>query len=261
MVKKLLLVAVLGALAFGALKGTKFFGYAKNEIEAARAWAEDQIPVEKEIARLRKEIASLDKDANKVNSELAREIVDLRILKENTDELRVAVKRDEDKVQAMAKLIPDGKDNERTVSIGRETLTIGEAKGRLKLEVNSLMTKKASLDASEKSIAVRERNKDTLERTRTSMTHQKNELKVQVDTLESEFKALQLQQVESKYQADATRLSGIKQSLADLKRKLAIQQEELKLRPTIREESTTSTQSVDEILAPLGNGKKDGSGS
>jgi hypothetical protein len=71
MCKKLLLVAVIGVAAFAALRGTKFFGLAKQEIADAQTWLDSQIPVEKEIARLKKEVSALDKDRAKVADLLA----------------------------------------------------------------------------------------------------------------------------------------------------------------------------------------------
>ena len=71
MIKKLLLVAVIGVAAFAALRGTKFFGLAKQEIAVAQTWLDSQVPVEKEIQRLRKEVVNLDKDRGKVGDLLA----------------------------------------------------------------------------------------------------------------------------------------------------------------------------------------------
>ncbi len=44
MVKKLLLVAVVGAIAFSFLKGTKIFSYAKQEVASVGEWVDSKIP-------------------------------------------------------------------------------------------------------------------------------------------------------------------------------------------------------------------------
>jgi predicted nucleic acid-binding Zn-ribbon protein len=258
MTKKLLLVAVVAVVGLAAVKSTKFFGYAKQEIESARLWAEDQIPVEKEISRLRKEVEDLNKDTVAVRRQLAESRVDLRVRKQDAEELRSSVKADEDRLHARAKAIPTGKDNETVVTYGRHTMTIGEAKAQLQTDVAALVSRKNTLDSHDKAVVQHERIKDTLERQLDEMDRQKRELTIQVDALEAEYKALQLQQMESKHQTDTTRLAGIKESLAGLKRKVDIKREELKLAPVVRDNGPavpTTTQTVDEIMAPLSKGE------
>ena len=53
MIKKLIVVAVVGGLAVAALKGTKWASYVRSEVKSWRDAAEDSVPPEKEIARLR----------------------------------------------------------------------------------------------------------------------------------------------------------------------------------------------------------------
>jgi hypothetical protein len=257
MCKKLLLVAVIGVAAFAALRGTKFFGLAKQEIADAQSWLDNQIPVEKEIARLKKEVSALDKDRAKVADLLAKEIVEVRYLREGTDELRVAVAGEDTRLLQVA---DDIKKANQQVKYGRSMVSIPEAKDMLRMDVARQVNRKNSLDTQEKTLAARERNKEYLEKQLDTLQRQKNELAVQVESIESEFKALQLAQMESKYQTDSTRLAGIKESLRNLKKNMEIEREKLNLAPRVAEATspaTTSGQSVDEILAPaLDHGKK-----
>jgi hypothetical protein len=262
MFKKLLLVAVIGVAAFAALRGTKFFGLAKQEIAEAQSWLDSQIPVEKEIARLEKEVSSLDKDRSKVADLLAKEIVEVRYLRESTDELRTAVANEDDRLRAVAgeiKAATDPKNPTFKVKYGRTMVSVDEAKEMLKQDVARHVARKNSLDVQEKTLTARERNREYLEKQLDTLQRQKNEMATQIEAFKSEYKALQLAQMESKYQSDSTRLAGIKDSLRELKKKLEIEREKLKLAPRVAEETTgvsTSGQSVDDIIAPLDNGKK-----
>ncbi|MGL4423949.1 MAG: hypothetical protein ACRCZF_25065, partial [Gemmataceae bacterium] len=260
MIKKILLVAVVGAAVVWGLKSTKLGGIVRQEVESAKTWAEDQVPVEKEISRIRKEIKALDRDITKVGSELAKEIVDVRMLKESTDELREVVEKDTALVKARGEQISASVEK---VKYGNVTMTPSDAKDRLKNDVSQLMSKRSNLDTNEKALVIRERVKENLEKQLDAMKRQKVELAVQVDALEAEFKSLQLQQIESKYQSDSTRMASIKESLRSLKRKVEIKREEMKLAPMVQEDnsgfsglgSSTNSQSVEDILAPL-DGKK-----
>ena len=256
MIKKLLLVAVVGAVALFGLKQTKVFGLLKNEVESAKAWAEDQVPVEKEISRIRKEIAELDRDVQKVGHEYAKETVDVRLLRDANEELRARIEDDTVVLKNRGEVI--SANGAERVKYGKTMMNAAEAKEKLRLDVAQLMSKKSSLDASEKALVVRERVKENLEKQFDAMKRQKTELRVQVDALEAEYKSLQLQQIESKFQTDSTRLAEIKQSIREMTRKVAIKREELNLAPALTEDAptaSTSTQSVEDILAPL-DGKK-----
>jgi seryl-tRNA synthetase len=255
MCKKLLLVAVIGVAAFAALRGTKFFGLAKQEIADAQSWLDNQIPVEKEIARLEKEVGGLDKDRSKVADLLAKEIVEVRYLRESTDELRVAVGGEDERLRQAA---DDIKKATQQVKYGRSMVSIPEAKEMLRGDVARQVARKNSLDVQEKTLTARERNREYLEKQLDTLQRQKNELATQIEAFKSEYKALQLAQMESKYQTDSTRLAGIKDSLRELKKKLEIEREKLKLAPRVAEETTavSTSQSVDDIIAPLDNGKK-----
>lgn len=260
MFKKLLLVAVIGVAAFAALRGTKFFGLAKQEIAEAQSWVESQIPVEKEISRLRKEVGSLDKDRVKVQNLLANEIVEVRYLRENTDELRTALATEEERLHASAEEIKaaEGVKGATTkVKYGRATVPVTEAKAMLKADVARYGIKKSTLDNMEKNLSFREKNKDVLDKQLDVLKRQKEDLSIQLDRLEAEYKTLQLEQMESKYQSDNTRLASIKESLRGLQKKLEVERVKLNLSPRVNDEGTGSgiggsnTQSVDEIMAPV----------
>jgi len=259
MCKKLLLVAVLGVAAFAALRGTKFFGYAKQEIESARTWVEDQVPVEKEIARLRREVTSLEKDRAKVADLLAKEIVDVRYLREDVESLRAVVKREDDELRERgAQLKSEVKAPNAKVKYGRSFVTAAEAKEMLKADVARHVVKTTSLHNQEKALAMREQNKETLEKQLDTLKRQKDDLTTQIDAFEANFRALQLEQMQSKYQTDSTRLAEIKDSLRNLQKKLDVERVKLNLTPRVQEEApagSASAESVDEILAPL-DGKK-----
>jgi chromosome segregation ATPase len=95
--------------------------------------------------------------------------------------------------------------------------------------------------------------RDTLEKQLDALKNQERELATAIDGLEAEVTALKLQQMESKYQTDDTRLSKIKEDIRALKTKIEIQREELKLLPGVFDTPATATsnKSVDDIMAPL----------
>lgn len=249
MLKKLILVGVVAAVAMVGLRGTRFLGYAKQELADARDWVDDQVPVEKKIEQMRKDVANLDRDVEHVKDGLAREIVEVRDLTTEVGKLRASVETEQ---KGLVKRGEEVKSATEYVSYGRAMIPVAEAKELLKQSVDTHIKRKQQLASMEKTLTHRERIKDTLEKQLDSMLKQKQELRAAIDAVEAEYKALQLQQMESKYQRDDTRLARVKESLSDLRKKLDIEREKLKLSPRVYEPETPAvTQSVDDILAPI----------
>lgn len=247
--KKLLFVGAIVGAGFFVFKGTKFFGYAKQEVTNLTEWIDSNIPPEKEIARLRKEVLGLDKDIKSVGAALAKETVEVRYLKEESDKLRAQVKADHEKILAKGDEISNATEK---VKFGGRMISATEAKERLRTDVQRHLTNKKTLQAMEMSLDAREKVRDGLERQLDELKKKRIELGSEIDTIEAEFTMLKYKQMESKYQFDDTRLSKIKASLAELKKKHDIQVEQLKLSPRMSDEApSVDGQTVDEILAPL----------
>jgi len=251
MLKKLLIGGLVAVIAFVALRNTKLFHYAKQELSDAREWVEDQVPVEKKIEQMRKDVANLDRDVEAVKDALAREIVEVRELTTDVAKLRADVEAEHKKLVKRGEEIRQASE---FVAYGRTKVPVAEAKDLLKRDVTSHLKRKQQLESLEKTLAYRERIKETLEKQLDSMLKQKQELKAEIDAVEAEYKALQLQQMESKYQHDDTRLARVKESLNNLRKKLDIEREKLQLAPRVYDEPASepaTAQSIDDILAPL----------
>lgn len=262
MFKKLLIVGLIAGGAVVVLKGTKLFSHAKQEIASWRESLEDNIPVEKKIALLRKDVAALDKDISKVKDELAKEIVITQRLQKDVVEKHAAVKADRTRIDAFAALVQEKETTNTTVSIGSAKFSIADAKVRLKQDVDNHLLRKKTLASVEQALTHHEKIKDTLARTLDELSRQKDAMAYEIDAVEAEFKNLQLTQIESKYQHDDSRLAKIKQDLAKLRDSVKIQEVRASLDAPVKTNTTApvttniTPESVDDILAPL-NGKND----
>jgi chromosome segregation ATPase len=251
MLKKLIILGIVGFVAVSAVKGTRVGSYIRSEIQSIRDQAESNIPPEKEIARLRGEIKQLDKDLVAVVDQLARERVQVAQLKEKASELRARQSQAKELLHARAEAIK--KASER-VNFGDRTLSIPAAKAELEEGVKFYTANQKSLESMDLAVASREKVKEGLEKQLEAMKTQKTELAAAVDALEAELTVLKLHQMESKYQTDDTRLARIKEDIQALKTKMEIEREKLKLMPGVLTppSSTAGNKSVDEIISPLG---------
>jgi chromosome segregation ATPase len=258
MLKKLVILAAVGFVAVAALKETRVGSYIRSGVSAIRDEAESYIPPEQEIARLRNEIKELEKDRNKVINQLATERVQIKNLKEKADELRTQQSKDKELLQSRAESI---KKASEYVTFGDRKLTVADAKAELETGVKRFSANQKSLDSLDVTISHREKIKENLEKQFDTLKNQQTDLVAAVDALEAELSNLKLQQMESKYQTDDTRLAKIKEDIRSLRTKMDIEHEKLKMMPAALEgTSNNSGKSIDDIMAPVTGSSKPATG-
>jgi len=260
MLKKMILVAVVGGLAVAAFKGTKFASYLRQEWSGVKDWADDQIPPEKEISRLRNELKSLDGDMLRVVNQLAKEKVEVAELKKTIDELASKQSAAKELLNARAKAIKDAEtrvtsgDAGAVVVFGDRKVGLTAAKAELADGVKRFGTNQKSLETLTATQAARERIRDGLEKQLDALKNQKAEMATAIDALEAELTMLKVQQMESKFQTDDSRLARIKEDMRALRKKVDVEREKLKLMPAAYDDTASPAaagQSVDDIMAPV----------
>jgi len=255
MLKKMVILGVIGFVAVTALGGTKLASYIRSEIRDARERAENNIPPEKEIQRLRNEIKLLDKDILAVVNELAKQRVAVNDLQTQTEEL--AAKQSKDKEVLIARLDALDKADKADqpashVTFGNRTVAVADAKVELDAATKRYATNQKSLDSLQALLANRIKVRDSLEKQLETMKAQKGELTAAVDDMEAQLAALKLQQMESKYQTDDTRMAKIKEDLRKLKTRVDVEREKLKLMPVVSEPTpAANTPSTDDLRSRL----------
>jgi chromosome segregation ATPase len=250
MFKKLLIVGVTAILGVMALQGSRLGSFLLSEARTLRERAEAAIPPEREIARLRYELRQLDKDIYEVVNKLAKENVQTAQLEERVKQLRESQARQRELLEARAEVIKKAQD---TVAFDNRRLTVPQAKQLLEEGVQRYTLQEKTLASLEQALATRQRIRETLRQQLEAMKTQKAELAAKIDALEADLMVLKLQQIESKYQTDDSRLAQIKESIRNLQMQIDVEREKLHLLPTALEgaPSRTAEKSVDDIMAPL----------
>lgn len=252
MFKKLLITGVAAIVGVMALQGTRLGSFLMSEARSLRERAEAAIPPEREIARLRNELRKLDKDIYDVVNQLARESVQTAQLEERVKELRASQGRMRELLEARAEVIKKAQD---TVVFDNRKLTVAQAKQVLEESVRRFTTQQKTLESLEQALSTRQRIRDTLRQQLETMKAQKAELATAIDSLEAELTVLRLQQMESRYQTDDTRLARLKEGIRNLQTQIEVEREKLRLLPSALEgtPAPSSDKSVDDIMAPLRN--------
>lgn len=251
MLKKALLVVGVVVVGGAFLRGSKIYSYVRNEVVNIGGWVEDQVPVEKEIARLRGEVSKLDQDIAPIKDDLAKELFAAEKLQKESADLRARVETEKKDLLARVATIREAGDATH-VSIGASRFPLAQARERLASDTKLHELRKQALSRKEESMQIAERNVSVLQKQLAELHRQKSELKVEIDAIDADHKALQLQQMESKYQRDDSRLSGVKESIQKLRDKIAVQQKRVELDKADAPSATPApVESLDDIEARL----------
>ena len=247
MLKKVFVVGAAGLLVAAVLTQTKVGNMAWGWIDRAERHLDSKIKPEDEIRRIKKEVSSLDKDVDKAKRNLAEEIVEVKYLTKRNEELRVAVETSRKAVEARRAVFAG---DEKFVKWDGRTINVATAKDNLAREVATHKSLAGELKAQEEMLATHERSKTLAEQHLQALITEKANLEKMVTEVEANIKLAKIEQVESKYQNDGTRMAQVKKDLAELQKKLDVQRETLKLTKKISPKDAED-KTVDEIFAGL----------
>ncbi len=260
MIKKLILMAVVGGVAVAALRGTRVGSYVRNEVRSLRDAAEENIPPEKEIARLRTEVRNLDQDHVKVVKQLARLQSDqdesrqrIADLSKRKNEVAEVMRARETAVRAAEERARAGEVNV-SVSIGDQSLSLAAGRARLKDSVQIYVDLDQNLKRTQAKLESQGRIVEQLEKQRAAFGRLKGDLDAAIDELEEQVHAMNLAQMESRYQTDDTRAAQIKEAIAKARKRLDVQRRELTLLQSDGRPAAAG-ETVDEIMAPVTNAR------
>jgi len=248
MLKKMVILGVLGFIAVTAISGTKVASYLRSEARSMRQQAEDNIPPEKEIDRLKNEVNLLDKDVKTLVNQLAKERVEVNQLKTKVDEMVAKQSKDKELFNARLDAVEKA---EGQVVFGNRTMSVSAAMAELKADEKRLKNAEKSLVAHEQLLANRIKIRDSIEKQLEATKNQKSELAGAIEEMEAELALLKLQQTESKYQTDDTRLSKIKEDLRKLRTKVEVKREELKITQTVSDDAPVAAPSATSVKDEL----------
>jgi len=259
--KKLILVAVVGFLAVSALRGTKVVSHLRSEVAGIRQWAEEQVPPEKEVARLKNELRLLEQrdlpraaeQLSRTENEVAQLDERLKTLKTRKSELRGVIDARADAVRK-AEAKKAGEPDAGYVLFGESKSSISVAKIELERDVRAYTDTAKALETTEAILAARKQIELAQREQFETLKAQLGDMTREVAALEAEVELLKVEQMRSKYQTDGTRLAKFKESTAELRNKLDVQKRTLaKLQGT--KGTAAANKSVDEILAPVSGPK------
>ncbi len=250
MLKKLFVVAAIAGVALIAVKGTRFMGYLRTEVNGAQSWLDDQVPVEKEISRLNGEVDRLEKDISKVKDNLAKELYTLEKQQKDIKLKQAKLDSEQKDLLARAETLNAAAD-EKQVSIGNEKFSKPAAQLRLSNDSKIWKLESDTLTQNIKSMRMTEENVSQLQQHRAELENQKGTLKVRLQKIAADYKALELQKMETKYKKDDTRLSKIQRDLEKLEDRLGVQKVRVNMDKPADKADAPAAETIDDIMKRL----------
>jgi len=249
MCKKIAIVGAAGLLIAAVLTQTHVGGYLRHQVDRADKYLESQVPPEEEVARIKAEVANLDKDIDRARGSVAEERVEAKLLKTRVADKQTQVENSRSAVEALAKNLKDS-GSVKLIKIDSREVSFDRAKELLQNRVIAHKTLEKEFDSLKTMLGVREKTRDLAEEHLQALVTQKAELEAAVTELEADIKVAKIEQVKSKYQDDGSRMADIKQSVANLQKRIAVMREKLDLAKKYNP-SNVESKSVDEIMAEL----------
>ncbi len=249
MLKRIFAIAVLGIVGTYIVSETKAGGHFRAWAGRVGSQIETSVTPEMELTRIKSEVGQLDGDIDKVKGDLAEANVNVRLLHRDVDEIRKEVKENETAVRKHGEVVKAATETEY-IQWGARKVNYSNAKELLMSEVKRHNDLKARLKAREQALGTQEQTRDLVEQQLQEMLKQKDELTGAVDEMEAEIKMAKVEQIRSKYQNDGSRMGEIKTSLTDLRKRIMVQREKLRVADTFTK-SPAADKTVDEIMGGL----------
>lgn len=250
MFKKVAIVGAAGLLIAAVLTQTHAGGYLRHQFDRADKYLESKVPPEEEIARIKSEVANLDKDIDKARGSVAEERVEAKLLKTRVAEKQTQVETSRASVEAHGKMLKEAGSSKLITWDNSRQISFDRAKELLQSQVISHKALEKEFDSLKSMLSARERMRDLAEEHLQALVTQKADLEAGITDLEADLKVARIEQTRSKYQNDGTRMAEVKESMTKLQKRIAIMREKLDLAKKT-DRTSVENKSVEEIMAEL----------
>lgn len=249
MIRKVFKLAIIGLIGVAIVNETKAGSHFRAWVSRMGSKLEKQVTPEAELARIKHEIGLLDGDVDKVKGDLAEANVNVRLLHREIDDLRKDVKESEAAARKHGEVVKNASTNDQ-IQWGFRTVNYVDAKDLLMSEVKRLNDLKARLKSRETALSTQEQTRELVEQQLQEMLKQKDELAMAVTEMEADIKVAKVEQIRSKYQNDGSRMADIKSSMAELRKRVLVQREKLRINENFLKVPVIE-KTIDEIIAGI----------
>jgi hypothetical protein len=222
----LLAAAVLAVVVVA--KTTNVGSYVGTLCHKAKASLKDSVPTEFDIDRIDREIAGLDQKLKDMYLPVAEQQVAVNNLRKDIAARETSLKEKKEVLLAATANVKQAKKGDRLIYSGKP-YTVEQVTKRIGLEFEQYKRQEAFVAAQRKLLESREATLQAAQDQFQVFVAKRDEFRVQLAQLRAEHEANKLNAVGTDIELDATPLAAIGQSLDELKNRIEVQGERLKL--------------------------------
>jgi len=214
--KKGLIGAALGAGALGLIFGTAAPSYFMTSVQRARQSVQRQVPIEFEIDRARREIASLEPQILGAIEALAKAEVEVEQLDKEIASTRNEMNQEGRELQALNEHLKTG-DLHLT---GGVAYTVKEVKTDLARRMDHYKLVKNILAEKQETLKVRQKNVVTAREGLVAMQNAKRDLIARVEGIEARLNQIKASRTSNEFNFDDSAVGQAKKTVSELEAKL-----------------------------------------
>lgn len=217
MCKKLALTAAVLVGVAAVLTFTRVGSYSRTIIGTIQERAKEQVPVEFEIARLKKEVSQLIPDLRSSLSIVAEQMASVERLEKEIATTTANLDRQKG---VLLKMATDLETPETTFIYEGKMYGRDQVARKMELDWKSYKIAQTELRNKEQFLEIKRRELDNAKAKLDSIRDQERSLRLEIAELEAEFSSVQLARTKNRFTVDDSRLGDVKKSIEELRFRL-----------------------------------------
>jgi len=227
MCKKLGVTALVMVAALFTLHKLDLLGYVKMYANKAKVQAQESIPPEVKIERLKGEIDNLKPEMNKQRTEIAKESTQIDVLHDEIVKSKANLKDREEKLAMLRDELKKG--NGDLLVIQNETLSRQKVEAVFTRKFDEFKAAESALKAKEELLERRKEKLDVALVHLKTMESKQKELKSKVELMEIELAKLREAQMQNDLNVDDSKYSDVMKLYDEVNLQIATQKKQLEL--------------------------------
>jgi chromosome segregation ATPase len=230
MLKKVVIagLAVAVGVAVLAWLSPKLISTIRYEAGQAVESAEDAVPLETEIGRLRGEVKRLESDESRYYDQVAKQAVEVDKLRTGVNETTAGMDKQWKNIEAMRKDLGD--DVKTSFQYRSGTYSREEVTKQLKLDFESYQKCEQELAAQKNLLSAEEKSLAASNEQLHSLKGQRENMKAELAQLEADLKLVRMKEAQTDIQVDDTEYSRAKADIAKVREKIDTRKKALELK-------------------------------
>ncbi len=226
MSRKLFVILLVVVGGFWLVKKTNLLSYAGVLWAQVTQETKNQVPTAIELARVKQEIASMDRDVSNMLRPIAEHMAASNRLKKDMKTTQANLADQKTLMLTMAK---DLEDNPTVLEYGGEIYTADRVRTKLQHDFDSYKRSETHLKSMEKLLEAKERALTATREQLAKMIAKKKEYELRLAQLEADEETLKIARMGSKVKLDDSRATEIEGILSHIEHRHDVQRAELEL--------------------------------